>query len=229
MIDKLIPDTVKYFLKRFWVVRKYRILIHRKARVDLNTFFEGGNSVGKASEVYKARIGFGTYIANNTTIRKTKIGKYCAIGDNVRTFLGQHPTKEFVSVHPAFFSTAKQAGFTFIEEQLFEEHKYIDEKKKYVVEIGNDVWIGNNVMIMDGVRIGDGAVIAAGSIVTKNVEPYSIVGGIPAKSIGKRFLLKFKWWGKGYKWIKRNSKYFTSITKFIEVCGSNKTKDNDTV
>lgn len=88
----------------------------------------------------------------------------------------------------------------------FDQIKYVDEEKKYFVEIGNDVWIGNNVLIMDGIRIGDGAILAAGSVIAKDVEPYTIVGGVPAKFIRKRFkdseidfLLDFKWWERNYR------------------------------
>ena len=89
--------------------------------------------------------------------------------------------------------------------------------------IGNDVWIGSNVIIMSGVRIGDGAVIAAGAIVTKNVEPYSIVGGVPAKTIRRRFeenqieyLRKIEWWNRSEDWIKKNAASFTDIEYFIK-------------
>ena len=73
--------------------------------------------------------------------------------------------------------------------------------KKPLPVIGNDVWIGFSTTILNGVRIGDGAIVAAGSVVTKDVEPYSIVAGVPAKIIGKRFsddmierLLDLQWW-----------------------------------
>lgn len=100
---------------------------------------------------------------------------------------------------------------------MYTEHTVLDSSK-YVVKIGNDVWIGNNVMIMDGVTIGDGAIIAAGSIVTKDVEPYVVCAGIPAKAIKSRFdkdkvdkLLELRWWDKSPEWIKKNIDYLHSL------------------
>jgi len=169
-------------------------------------------------------LGRGSYIANNSIIRNTKIGRFCAIGDYVRTGLGKHPTKDFVSIHPAFFSLQKPAGFTFVKEQLFDEHDYVDNDKQYYVVIGNDVWIGNNVLIMDGVSIGDGAIVAAGAIVTKDVKPYAIVAGIPAKVINNRFnkeqvkkLLEIKWWDWTFIKLSDSSKDFTEFEKFLKV------------
>lgn len=92
--------------------------------------------------------------------------------------------------------------------------------------IENDVWIGYNATIMDGVTIGNGAVIAANAVVTKDVEPYSIVGGVPAKLIKKRFsdkiikkLLKLKWWDMDYDILKTLGPYLFSekVEEFIEI------------
>lgn len=95
--------------------------------------------------------------------------------------------------------------------------------KNYLIEIGNDVWIGDRVTILDGIRIGDGAIIGSGAVVTKDIEPYTINVGVPAKSIRKRFiedeikfLLEFKWWNKDWEWIKINSDKFESIENFID-------------
>ena len=84
--------------------------------------------------------------------------------------------------------------------------------------IGNDVWIGANVTIVNGVTIGDGAVIGANSIVTKDIPPYSIYGGVPAKCIRMRFeqnqidfLLKLKWWNMDEEWIRSNSLLFSDV------------------
>jgi acetyltransferase-like isoleucine patch superfamily enzyme len=153
----------------------------------------------------------------------TKIGRFSAIGDNVRTGLGRHPTSDFTSIHPCFYSPQKQAGFSFVQNQLYEEHVYVDISNKYFVEIGSDVWIGNNVLIMDGINIADGAIIAAGSVVVKNVNPYTIVGGVPAKVIKRRFdkdqieqLLNIKWWNWSFQKIQKKHHLFYNIIKFLQ-------------
>lgn len=155
--------------------------------VSSESIFEGANRLHPRSRCINSYLGFATYLAPDADIRNTKIGSYCSIGDYVRTGLGQHPISEFISTHPSFFSIKNQSGICFTDENLFEEHSYIDEEKKYYVEIGNDVWIGYGAIIMDGIKIGDGAIIAAGAIVTKDVEDFSIVGGVPAKHIKYRF------------------------------------------
>ena len=92
--------------------------------------------------------------------------------------------------------------------------------------IGNDVWIGANVTIVNGVTIGDGAVIGANSIVTKDIPPYSIYGGVPAKCIRMRFeqnqidfLLKLKWWNMDEEWIRSNSLLFSDVNCLMEKYG----------
>ena len=91
------------------------------------------------------------------------------------------------------------------------------------VIIGNDVWIGANVIILPGTWIGDGAILAAGAVITKNVEPYAIVGGVPAKIIKKRFsdkiiekMLLIKWWDWEDSEIKKNLELFYQPEKFVE-------------
>ena len=178
--------------------------------------FEGSNSIEKYSIVNYSEIGYGTYIGRNTILIRTQIGKYCSIGSNVSIAIGKHPTCKFASTHPAFFSIKKQAGFTYVNENLFEELSYV--KPNINLLIGNDVWIGTNVTILDGVTIGDGAIIGASTLVTKNIEPYSINVGSPSKVIRYRFsedeilfLNELKWWNKDEKWIKKHAIYFQDI------------------
>lgn len=121
-----------------------------------------------------------------------KIGKFCSIADNVNIYLGGNHHTNYVSTYP----------FGLIHQKAFPNfNKDMCAKTKGNVIIGNDVWIADNTTIMSGITIGDGAVIANNSHIVKDVEPYSIVGGNPAKLIKYRFtkeqinkLLQIKWW-----------------------------------
>ncbi|PLY04749.1 MAG: acetyltransferase [Arcobacter sp.] len=150
-----------------------------------------------------------TYIAKKTEIYNAKIGKFCSIGPNSIIGLSTHPLDNFISTSPIFYSTEKQLPVRVVDKQYFN-----DSIKETI--IGNDVWIGANVLITGGITIGNGAVIAAGSIVTKNVEEYAIVGGIPAKIIKyrfdlekRKFLKESQWWNKSnINYLKMNYKKF---------------------
>lgn len=221
-ISALLPQELKRIIQIFMSARKYDVTFGKGAATDLRTRFEGKNVVNDYAGVFSSVVGFGTYISGHTRINKAKIGRFCSIGRFVKNNFGVHPSSGFVSTHPSFFSTKKQAGFTFVDKDLFQEHSYVDPDHRYLIEIGNDVWIGNNVAIMDGVRIGDGAIIAMNAVVTKDVEPYTIVGGLPAKTIKKRFdvetierLMEFRWWDKDFEWLQHNSHLFADVDAFI--------------
>jgi acetyltransferase-like isoleucine patch superfamily enzyme len=170
-----------------------------------------------------SRLGRGSYIGANCSFNEVEIGKYCSIGSNVKVITANHPTRDFVSTHPSFFSLSKQAGFTHVSEQKFEEQRYLDKTKRISVSIGNDVWIGEEVMIFGGVRINDGAIIGARALVTRDIPSFSKVAGIPAREIGKRFnneqiefLLKLKWWDKDEAWIMEHAPLFSNIIDLMK-------------
>lgn len=123
----------------------------------------------------------------------TNIGRFCSIGPGVITAHGEHP-KSFMSTHPIFFEPSFINGVeSFVDKPVYDTHKDVN--------IGSDVWVGANCYIKDGVSIGHGAIIGAGSVVTKDIPPYAIAVGVPAKVIKYRFdeqtisrLLDMKWW-----------------------------------
>jgi acetyltransferase-like isoleucine patch superfamily enzyme len=133
-----------------------------------------------------------SYIARNSNATNVRIGKFCSIGPNFCCGLGLHPT-DGISTAPMFYSKAKQNGVSLVNEVVYEEQKQ--------TIIGNDVFIGANVTIVDGVKIGDGAVIGAGAVVVKDIPPYAVAVGVPAKVIKYRFnekiikrLIEMQWW-----------------------------------
>ena len=170
-----------------------------------------------------SEIGYGSYIGPYSKLSNIQIGRFSCISSYVHTISGRHPTRNWVSIHPAFFSLRKQSGFTYVTEQKYEEIKFLDDGKTSI-RIGNDVWIGSHVLLLEGVSIGDGAIVAAGAVVTKDVPPYAIVGGVPAKIIRYRFafdqiklLEEIKWWEKDVAWIKKHAELFDNIQSFFEV------------
>lgn len=138
----------------------------------------------------KYNIGEFSYIGNRCRIanrKETSIGKYCSISHEVQIGLSQHPV-DTLTTHG--FITNKKGECSAIDNLIGpSEENRVDFSNKVMppVNIGNDVWIGYRAMIMDGVNIGNGAIIAAGAVVTKDIPPYEIWGGVPAKAIGKRF------------------------------------------
>ena len=141
---------------------------------------------------------YGKYTYGNPSVHwessgaRLQVGNFCSIAANVNIYLGGNHRTDWVTTYP----------FGYINKGIFNTFNGAGHPAtKGDVVIGNDVWIASNVTIMSGVTIGDGVVIANNSHVVKNAEPYSLIGGNPAKLIRYRFtkeqiekLLKIKWW-----------------------------------
>jgi acetyltransferase-like isoleucine patch superfamily enzyme len=220
-IKLFIPYFVKRRLQNIYSRLKYDISIGRGSHVH-KAILESDCKISESSKLMSSTMGRASYIGDNSIISCAKIGRYCSIGNFVNICLGNHPSHDFVSMHPCFYSLNGNSTSSYIKKQLFQEHEFIDEDGKYVCVIGNDVWIGNHVSILDGVTIGDGAIIGTGAVVTHDVEPYSIVGGVPAKVISYRFkkkeiefLIDLKWWNRDEDWLRENAELFSNVKKIM--------------
>ncbi len=165
-------------------------------------------------QIANVKIGDYTYVARNSVISMTEIGKFCSIGPNFLCGWGIHPING-ISTAPMFFSTRKQNGVSLSSVDKIAERKSI--------KIGNDVFIGANVTILDGVNIGDGAVIGAGAVVSKDIPPYAVAVGVPIRIIHYRFnedirtrLLNLKWWDFGQEGLRDVERFFFDVESFLE-------------
>ena len=156
-----------------------RIINFRKSQTS------GLIEIKKSSQVdSNSTIGDYTYVGERCTITRASIGRYCSIGNNVSIGPGEHD-----------ISTVSTSAYLYMGSGWYKE------LTKEEVTIGNDVWIGTDSIIRRGVTIGDGAVIGANSFVNRNVPPFAVVAGIPAKLIRYRFsknkidcIMQSKWW-----------------------------------
>lgn len=183
-----------------------------KGSIDLCSKFEGRNKTMPGSVVIKSHLGRMTYVGAGSRVLHAHIGRYCCIGRNLDIVFAQHPLHQCISIHPAFYSASNFKN-GYVDQEKYQLFKYLEGEK--TVEIGNDVWIGDNVVIMGGVTVGDGAVLAASAVVTKDVPPYCVVGGCPARVIKKRFsdstikkLMKLQWWNQSEEWLKSHANVF---------------------
>jgi acetyltransferase-like isoleucine patch superfamily enzyme len=205
---------IKKIIKNIILKIKYKSNIHYTSDMYSNIILENHVSINNNCEIACSFIGKYTIINAYTRIdaHTKSIGRYCSISHNVKIGLGSHPLN-FASTNSFCYDTK----YKFVDTL-----KYDSLREKGSTIIGNDVLISANAIILAGVTIGDGAVIAAGAIVTKDVAPYSIVGGNPAKIIKYRFsekiiskLVELKWWNIEEQILKDNIESFDNIDDFL--------------
>jgi acetyltransferase-like isoleucine patch superfamily enzyme len=195
------------------IMRKAKIAIFSTIeKMKGQAFFTSENSAYRNYKI--GRFTYGKPLVIDSKNITLEIGNFCSIADGVVVILGGNHSIDWVTTYPF--------------NNLFPEFDHIPDSKpsKGNVVIGNDVWIGQNALILSGVRIGDGAVIATRSVITKDVPPYAIAAGNPAKIVKYRFdletidaLLEIRWWNWEIDKIKQNMPYLLSLnlSEFISL------------
>lgn len=215
-------DLVKFAYRLTCLVKlkKKKVYVHYTSRYNNKTQFKGNNRIRDHVVVSNSIIGAFTYIGSYSNLHSCKIGSFSSISHNVVVESDTHPSRGFISTSPVFHSILGQCGESFVDKNIFNESLLING---YRCIIGNDVWIGSHVIIRGGVTIGDGAIVAMGSVVTKDIPPYAIVGGVPARIIRYRYndfhieqLLSCKWWEKDLNWLRANAHLFVDESNFFE-------------
>ena len=208
---RYIKDSIIYFLSK----RRFpQSKLYKGSSIDSNSKL-GKNSVIFSDVILQSSVvGDYSYIQSRSVLIHTEIGRFCCLGSGVQIGLATHPIS-MVSTSPIFYDNTHPLPKFFIREKKFNK---IFSK----TTIGSDVWIGVDVKIKSGLNIGVGAVIGAGAVVTKDVEPYSVVAGVPAKHLKFRFkegvieqLLDSKWWEFSDKKLEGLAPYFENPDVFL--------------
>ncbi len=214
-ISREVRASYHWVLDRYSLAARYpSTAFGPRCRVNGDSSFAEGVTVESGTRLINCRLGRYTYLAFEGYYRDCTIGSFCSFGPQSMVGLGLHPTN-VVSTSPAFYAAAHSAcRIRFAERQVFVEH--------LPTQFGSDVWIGARVIISGGVNVGHGAIIAAGAVVTKDVPPYAIVGGVPARLIRMRFpddvighLLRVCWWDQSVEWIRKYSGTFSDVDRFL--------------
>jgi len=182
--------------------------------------FESPVTLFENVHVNGCRLGRYTYVGHSSEIQNANIGRFCSIAPEVIIGLGAHPLGANISTSPAFYKRQSTASVpTFTDLPLF-----TDEYR--LITIGHDVWIGARAIIKDGISIGNGAVIAAGAVVTRDIPPYAIAAGVPARVLRHRFvpeiiegLQQLRWWDQDVDWLRGHSCDFMDGRGVFAKCG----------
>ena len=190
----MIPLWIKKIVKEYLLRKRFpQSVIYSGVVVDTQSKISIHSVLFQNVVLVKSSLGAYSYVQANTIVCNTQIGPFCSIAGNVHIGLADHPTYQ-VSTSPVFYDNTQPLPYFFAKSKQFNE-------TMPTTIIDADVWIGQGAMIKAGVKIGVGAIIGAGAMVTKDVAPYSVVVGVPAREIKKRFddltcqrLMDSKWW-----------------------------------
>jgi phosphonate metabolism protein (transferase hexapeptide repeat family) len=192
--------------------------IHETARVH-DSQIGAWTDLGPRTTILESTFGDYSYAAGDVSIVYSEVGKFCSIASHARLNPGNHPMNGVMQHH----ATYRRVQYGFGET---DDADFFDWRRADKVVVGHDVWIGHGALLMPGVTVGTGAVVGAGAVVTKDVEPYTIVVGVPARPLRRRFtedvseaLLAIAWWDWPRELLEERIGDFNDLDAFLKKFG----------
>jgi len=189
--------------------------IHETCQV-VNSHIGAWVYLGPNTRLLETTIGDYSYTAGDVEINYSEIGKFCSIASHVCINPGNHPMWRVTQHH----ATYRRISYRFAE---VDDEEFFNWRRTHRVVIGHDVWIGHGAILLPGVKVGTGAVVGAGAVVTKDVEPYAIVAGVPARKIKERFprevaekIMETQWWDWPRDILEERFEDFNDVETFLK-------------
>lgn len=213
----LVPSRLRQMLIKRRLSKQHGVIITGSEEPIVFVKSSFGRNCRIACPIYigDSNLGDYSYVEPFCRLSSTDVGRFCSIAPFCVIGPPSHPLNR-LSSHPAFYLRNAPLGYVFVDESD-------DESADVRTRIGNDVWIGAGAFVRRGVTIADGAVVGAGAVVTKDVPPYAIVGGAPARLIRYRFdastvrgLLRLQWWKRDDGWLRRHASQFSDVRGVLE-------------